>query len=583
MKMVLTACMAATLLMSGQGALASQELLFGSDLMPKGDAGIQKIHQKAGVWVVPVASENVTRIIQIKGLGPEKGIDAELICSGESKPLPNMAWELAKGECELRFDSNGKANAQSARLTVLAAALDSSTIRSIADRGDAGQTSAEVTIDLLPDFSSGEDGASNPETDLAPMEWLKRHITSLLVILLVAVMLSLSVWYYRNRRSEQTEPAVADPNRTYPHMSVTQSAATASKLVKGHSQEGPPQDIPLRSVEPIKQETAVEKTLEEHSKQLLVLETKDQTLEMQIQASADQYVSLLGRSSQEAEDRQSASRNETTRRLVELENKIIVIQRDLSEHLQTQSSRLQDLFRDLPTVASLRVGSPSINNLDLAKLEENFASVARSTALPVEKLEPLQDESTALLDAIIQFIRAADTSSKEHTKKRLARVYEAARVVNEELYALGQLGATQKHGFFVQMSLLEQNTLAQDLAAALTRETLKLTDPEAYYKKRLDAVRVQACAAGIDLADLDVDAQRRNTGLQQALANLIQVLDMTPIDPNQNDKLQAAEHQVVQFVRRAPGAQPGAIAHTMVRGLQRRGEVVRKASVLLYE
>jgi septal ring-binding cell division protein DamX len=567
--------MAATLLVSGQGVLTSQELLFGSDTLPKGDSNVHEVQMKDGVWSDPVASENVTRLIQIKGLGAEKGIDAKLACQGYSKPMVNQRWELAKGECHLEFNSTGGARVQSVSLKVSAADLDSNKIFSPKDIEYAGPYPAEVTIAFLPDPPPGE--------GLAPMEWLKRHITSLLVILLVAVMLTLSVWYYRNRRSEQTAPKVADADRKYPHMNATQSAATAPRLANGHSQEGPTQDVPLGCVEPIKQETAIERTLQEHSKQLLALESKDRTLEMQIEASADQYVSLLGRSSQEAEDRQSASRNETTRRLVELENRISAIQRDLSEHLQTQSSRLQDLFMDLPTVASIRADSPRINNLDLAKLEENFASVARNTALPVEKLEPLQDESAALLEAITQFVRAASTSSKEHAKKRLARVYESARVVNEELNALGQLAATQKHGFFVQMSLLEQNTLAQDLAAALTRETLKLADPEAYYKKRLDAVRVQACAAGIDLADLDVDAQRRNAALQQALANLIQVLDMKIIDPNQNDKLQAAEHQVVQFVRRAPGALPGAIAHTIVRGLQRRGEVVRKASVLLYE
>ena len=575
MKMVLTACMAATLLVSGQGVLASQELLFGSDTSPKSDSNLHEVQMKEGVSSVPVASENVTRLIQIKGLGAEKGIDAKLACQGDSKPMVNQKWELAKGECQLEFSSTGGARVQSVSLKVSAADLDSNKIFSTKDIEHAGPNPAEVTIGFLPDLP--------PDGGLAPMEWLKGHIIILLVILLVAVILTLSVWYYRNRRSEKPQPRVADADQKYTHMYATQSAATALRLAKDHSQEGPPQDVPLRNVEPIKQETAVERTLQEHSKQFLALESKNRTLEMQIEASADQYVSILGRSLQESEDRQSASRNETTRRLVELENRVSAIQRDLSEHLQTQSSRLQDLFRDLPAVDSFRVDSPRINNLDLAKLEENFASVARNTALPVEKLEPLQDESTALLEAIMQFVRAANTSSKEHTKKRLARVCETAKVVNEELFALGQLAATQKHGFFVQMSLLEQNTLAQDLAAALTRETLKLADPEAYYKKRLDAVRVQACAAGIDLADLDVDAQRRNAGLQQALATLIEVLDMTPIDPNQNDKVQAAEHQIVQFVRRVPGAQPGAIAHTMVRGLLRRGEVVRKASVLLYE
>ncbi len=575
MKMVLTACMAATLLVSGQGVLASQELLFGSDTLPKGDFRVHEVQMKDGVWSVPVASESVTRLIQIKGLGAEKGIDAKLACQGDSKPMVNQRWELAKGECQLEFNSTGGARIQSVNLKVSAADLDPNKIFSTKDIEYAGPNPAEVTIAFLPDPPPGE--------GLAPMEWLKMHLISLLVILLAAVMVTLSVWYYRNRRSEQSEPMVADADRKYPYMSATQSAATAPRLAKGQTQEAPPQDVPLGYVDAIRQETAVERTLQEHSKQLLALESRNRTLEMQIEASADQYVSLLSRSSQEAEDRQSASRNENTRRLVELESRIGAIQCDLSEHLQTQSSRLQDLFRDLPTVASFRADSPRINNLDLVKLEENFASVARNTALPVEKLEPLQDESTALLEAITQFVRAASTSSREHAKKRLARVYESARVVNEELNALGQLAATQKHGFFVQMSLLEQNTLAQDLAAAFTRETLKLADPEAYYKKRLDAVTVQACAAGIDLADLDVDAQRRNTALQQALANLIQVLDMSTIDPNQNDKLQAAEHQVVQFVRRVPGAQPGTIAHTMVRGLQRKGEVVRKASVLLYE
>jgi hypothetical protein len=178
------------------------------------------------------------------------------------------------------------------------------------------------------------------------------------------------------------------------------------------------------------------------------------------------------------------------------------------------------------------------------ELEDDLAFAARQGA-PSDSLEALQDESSFLLDAIAEFLRAPQNGGYLIVR-RFAGVIEGATTVNNELFGLSP-------------SQLEQSCCL----------------------KRLEALRAQACLAAIDLADRDIDTERRNSGLQQALGNMLQTLGMTLIDPLPNDKLQAAEHQVVQILRRIPGVQPGPIA--MVRGLQRGGEVIRKASVLLYE
>jgi len=338
----------------------------------------------------------------------------------------------------------------------------------------------------------------------------------------------------------------------------------------------PPLESPLLN-------PGIERTLTEHSAALLDLRSLFQSLDARMSAVADTCISLLSESTQQADQHQLEIRQETARSMRDVEAGIASVRSDLSNHLASQSSRLQDLFKDLPALAELSTPAGVRNTSDLARLEESFVAAARQMALPSERLEALQDQSSGLLDAVQDFVRTVENTNRDDVKKRFTRVVESAAALNKELFNLRQLAVTQKHGIFVEMSLLEHSHLAEDIAAALTRETLKLGDPEGYYLKRLAALRAHACVAGIDLADLDADAERRNHTLQEALAKLLQALGMTPIDPCQNDRLQAAEHQVVQFVRRVPGVQPGVIAHTMVRGLQHRGDVIRKASVLLYE
>jgi ElaB/YqjD/DUF883 family membrane-anchored ribosome-binding protein len=413
---------------------------------------------------------------------------------------------------------------------------------------------------------------------------LRPAILVFCIALVLAIMVALLFFKYRKGKpSDAGESWRNEFDEEEAGHRPRQAGAPVPPIGKTPIQEFLRQQERTLPVELPVQETAVEKTLREHSKLLLDLSSKDQNLDTRIHEVADRCISVLSQSTRQADEWQSEIRDDTTRRIDDVESRIAALQEKLSEHLASQSSRLQDLFKDLPALADLSITANVIDKSELSRLEDNLVAAARQSALPSERLEALQDESSGVLDAIQKFVRTGENTSRDLTKKRFGRVIERATVVNSELFSLGQLAATQKHGFFVELSLLEQNHLAQDLAAALTRETMKLGDPEGYYLKRLEALRAHACVAGIDLADLDVDAERRNGGLQQALAKLLQTLGMTPIDPRQNDKLQAAEHQVVQFVRRVPGVQPGAIAHTMARGLRRGGEVVRKALVLLYE
>jgi hypothetical protein len=516
-------------------------------------------------------------------LGPEKNITAALACPQDNvKPMQNLVWVTAKGDCQLRFKPEGAGGSSPVTLTVMAAGLESSKITNPPAEDQiakADQNPVKVTITLQAALPSGPDAGSGGQSSSPLMGQLRPALLIFLITLVVAaivVLLLLKYYPFATGKSgknefdeEEPSPSPRSPRVLIPVMGKTPIQDVLRQ------QKVPPAEPP--------QETIVERTLREHSKQLLDLSSEDRDLEFRINEIADQCISMSNQSTRQAAEWKSEIRSEANRCTHVLESRIAAVQEELAEHLTRQSTRLQDLFKDLPALADLSTPARVIDKSELARLEDNLVSAARQSALPSDRLEALQDESCGLLDAIQEFLRVAQSANKDQAKKRLGRIIESATVVNNELFNLGQLAATQKHGFFVEMSLLEQNHLADDLAAALTRETMKLGDPEGYYQKRIGALRAHACVAGIDLADLDVDAERRNSGLQQALAKLFETLGMTPIDPLPNDKLQAAEHQVVQFIRRIPGVQPGAIAHTMARGLQRGGEVIRKASVLLYE
>jgi hypothetical protein len=579
MRIVLEACIIAALLVFAGGALSADELLFGSDLRPKASNEQHEIPLTDGSWKIPVSRQGVTRLIQIQSLGPEKPITAGLACPS-IQPMSNRIWVVAKGECSLVFQPNGTVGSGPVRLTVAAALIESPKIASPLTEeqtAKADQSNVKDTVTLAGQ-SSGSDSGTDGKSAPASVDMLRTALLIFGIALLLAIIALLVFLKLRKGGSS----LAGDPGGSEVDNAPLENRAPPSSASNNPIREfarQPESRVHVAS----SQDIVVEKTLREHSKLLLDLSARDQNRETQISEVAERWFSMAEQQARQADARCSEIREDTTQRIHEAESRIAAVEARLTEHLASQSSRLQDLFMDLPALADLSPTARVISKPELARLEEKLVSASRQGALSNERLEPLQDESSRLLDAITQFARIAESTSRERTKKRLTRVIESATVCNNELFNLGQLAATQKHGFFVEMSLLDQNHLAQDLALALNRETAKLGDPEGYYVKRLEALKAHVCVAGIDFADLDVDAERKNTNLQQALATLLQTLRMTQIDPHQNDRLEAAAHQVVQFVRRVSGVQPGAIAHTMARGVQRGSEVIRKASVLLYE
>jgi hypothetical protein len=584
MKIIRSICVAAALLVLAGGILRAQEILFGSEPIPSVTDALQNIPIKGHTWTIHVSRKGATRLIRINGLGPEKSITADLVCSQGIERMDNTVWAIAKGDCQLRFKPEGDVGPAPVKLKVEAAALESSRIFSSADSERALHEPVAATIILEGAEHSGSDAK---RSDIPGRGFTDRNPLTFVIFGIILAVVVIMIWLFLQHRKNTASATGASGTKGFDEQEkghgpgqVLPSLAAIGKIPIQEVVRHQGSEFPVvASV----QERAVEKTLTEHSNLLLDLSSKVQNLEGLVQEVADNFESRLGQNARQAEEVQFGSRNDTTRLLHEMDSRIAMVDRKLSEHLAAQSSRLQDLFRDLPALADLTPIASVINKSELSRLEDALVAASKQSALPNERLEALQDESSRLVDALQEFGGTAEKISKDQARKRLARVAQRATATNSELLSLSQLAATQMHGFFVEMSLLEESHLADDLAAALTREAAKVGDPEGYYVKRLKALAAHACAAGIDFADLDVDAERRNAGLQQALGKLLRALGMTPIDPHQSDKLQAAEHQVVQFARRVPGVQPGTIAHTIARGLQRGDEVMRKASVLLYE
>lgn len=563
-RMTRTACLIWALVFTAGGGQAAQDLLFGSDSLPKATRSSRNVPISKGgkSWEVDVSTEVVSRRFKIPGLTSEKNISAELICPPDpATKIENQRWVLAKGDCSLKFTPEGGVISAEVKLTIAAANTESSKLSTLPSNDPSPKTDQDyVMVNLILEGATAS--AANDPPSLSLFDQLRRP----LLILGIVVVLACMGWLFLKFKRNQEAYRGSAPPPSLPPLPIPTGRQAG-----------------ISPVEPAMRATAGEETLRIHTRQLLDFESRFRHLETTIQQTTEQWSSMLNKHLEKAYDDLLGIRKQGVQDMAKVESRLAAVESDLRGHLSNQSNRLEDLFKDLPALAQLSTPSRVISDSQLGQLESQFIAAAKHSALSGAELEALRTESTGLMEVIRGFFPAAVILNKDQTQKRLDRVVAGAKVLDNELANLSQLATGQKYGFFVEVSLLEQNALSKDLAEALTREAMKLSDPVGYYRKRIAALNVQACVAAIDLTDLDLDAERRNLGLQEALSKLIRSLGMSQIDPRPNDRLQAADHQVVQFVRRVQGAQPGAIAHTMARGLLHGSEVIRKASVLLYE
>jgi len=94
---------------------------------------------------------------------------------------------------------------------------------------------------------------------------------------------------------------------------------------------------------------------------------------------AAQFVSTLSEREEDTQRRMAEIRNESSRRLHNVESATAEMNEKLSEHLQGQSSRLQDLFKDLPSLSGLTIPGPIVNEPGLARLEQELGTVRDDT------------------------------------------------------------------------------------------------------------------------------------------------------------------------------------------------------------
>jgi hypothetical protein len=93
MKIIRSICVAAALLVVAGGILRAQEILFGSEPIPRVTKAQQDIPIKGHTWTIQVSRKMATRLIRISGLGPEKSITADLVCSS-SNSNQRATWKL---------------------------------------------------------------------------------------------------------------------------------------------------------------------------------------------------------------------------------------------------------------------------------------------------------------------------------------------------------------------------------------------------------------------------------------------------------------------------------------------------------
>jgi molecular chaperone GrpE (heat shock protein) len=128
-----------------------------------------------------------------------------------------------------------------------------------------------------------------------------------------------------------------------------------------------------------------------------------------------------------------------------------------------------------------------------------------------------------------------------------------------------------------------QNIL-DGLTTGLAAEVAKWENPVAYLSARLEELCITASPLAADLSDRETDSQRSNPELQALLRELFDTAGLQEIPVKQREAFQPAYHSVVQIVPgRSPEDQSQTVAQVVARGFLRRGQVFRKASVVLYK
>jgi molecular chaperone GrpE (heat shock protein) len=172
--------------------------------------------------------------------------------------------------------------------------------------------------------------------------------------------------------------------------------------------------------------------------------------------------------------------------------------------------------------------------------------------------------------------------------ERLKPLIDQARQLQSEIEDLLQITSTNRMrlNFEVEFYASKANRegLMTGIATGIKNQIQKVEKPIEYFDRRFRALAAVAAQTASDFLDANVDLKRSDARIQGLLQDVLTATSLEQIAPAPNDEFRASEHAVVQVTPR-PGGAGGApsVARLVSRGFRQGSQIVRKASVILYE
>jgi len=224
---------------------------------------------------------------------------------------------------------------------------------------------------------------------------------------------------------------------------------------------------------------------------------------------------------------------------------------------------------------------------DAAKLLDQAVSDFFVQSVPArDGLKQCKERARAFAGSIDRLLSGLSSDYPE-IEERMSPLLDQARRVQEEAEDLLSAAASRMRlRFDVEFyaSKANRERLIDGIASGLKKQIVRIAKPMEYFDHRLLSLAAATAQAASDFLDANVDPQRGNARVQGLLKDLLGAGGLEQIAPAPNEEFRAAEHAVVQMVPRpgGPGGTPS-VARLVARGFRRDKEVLRKASVILYE
>jgi molecular chaperone GrpE (heat shock protein) len=225
---------------------------------------------------------------------------------------------------------------------------------------------------------------------------------------------------------------------------------------------------------------------------------------------------------------------------------------------------------------------------DTAKLLD--LAVSDFFAQPVPSRDGLKQnkERTQALERAIGNLHDQIAPQFPDSTERLKPFLDQARQLLSEIDDLLQISGTNRMRLRFEVefyaSKANREGLISGIATGIKNQIQKVEKPIEYFDRRFRALAAAAAQTASDFLDANVDLKRCDTRIQGLLQDVLSAASLEQIAPAPNDEFRAAEHAVVQVMPR-PGGAGGApsVARLVSRGFRQGSQIVRKASVILYE